>query len=187
MQKTIIILQNELLVGTSRNWLTASTFNRVYPGSSPGVPTNNLNLIGAIMFLFILAAHWLGDFVIQTHRQAANKSKRLDALLEHIVTYTLTMALSFSAILIFTNYKDLQLIYYNCFIFSFITFVTHLVTDFITSRITSKLFRKAMDRINANQNPSREFHNFFVVVGLDQLIHTFTLYFTILYLGYQIN
>lgn len=35
----------------------------------------------------------------------------------------------------------------------------HLVTDFISSRVTSKLYR------------ARENHWFFVVVGLDQLLH----------------
>jgi hypothetical protein len=54
--------------------------------------------------------------------------------------------------------------------FSLITFLTHIITDAITSRCTSYLWQQ-------NQR-----HWFFVVIGLDQLIHTVTLLLTYQYL-----
>ena len=44
--------------------------------------------------------------------------------------------------------------------------LAHLITDSITSRVTSALWKK------------EKRHWFFVVIGLDQLIHTATLLFT---------
>lgn len=56
------------------------------------------------------------------------------------------------------------LIYY--FFMLSITFITHWITDYNTSRWTSKLWAKG------------DVHNFFVVVGGDQLIHYLTLLIT---------
>jgi SelR domain/Protein of unknown function (DUF3307) len=44
------------------------------------------------VFLLVLAGHLLGDFVVQTDRQAANKERSWRADLAHILTYHLTMA-----------------------------------------------------------------------------------------------
>lgn len=63
------------------------------------------------------------------------------------------------------------LLYSVCFLwlgpmFTLITFLTHFATDAITSRATAYLYKK------------NERHWFFVVIGLDQLIHQFTLLYT---------
>jgi len=55
-------------------------------------------------------------------------------------------------------------------IVTLITFITHFITDYFTSKWTSRLWEK------------KEVHNFFVVIGLDQLIHSITLIFTFYYL-----
>jgi len=49
-------------------------------------------------------------------------------------------------------------------------FLTHWLSDLFTSRWTSKLWEK------------KDVHNFFVVIGFDQLIHATTLLITYNYL-----
>jgi hypothetical protein len=51
-----------------------------------------------------------------------------------------------------------------------ITFITHGVTDYFTSKWTSRLWEE------------KKVHDFFVVIGLDQLIHATTLLITFNYL-----
>lgn len=50
-----------------------------------------------ISFLFIIVAHFVGDFVLQTHRMAVNKSKSLFYLSYHVLVYTFCLQL-FSAL-----------------------------------------------------------------------------------------
>lgn len=108
-------------------------------------------------FVLLLQAHWIGDFVLQTHWQASNKSKRMDALFKHVLSYTATLAVG--ALLIFGPTWNLLL---------FITFngSCHFITDFWTSRWTARLYAK------------QNWHDFFAIVGLDQLIHQTTLAFS---------
>lgn len=105
-------------------------------------------------FLILLVAHWVGDFVLQTHWQATNKSKNNLALLQHVASYTLLLGAVAFAIL-----PGLWL----PLGFTLGNGVLHFCTDYITSRQTAKLYAK------------QDWHNFFVVVGFDQLIHQLTL------------
>lgn len=107
-------------------------------------------------FMILLAVHWLADFVIQTHWQASNKSKNWDALGRHVGTYTVTLAVA--AIFLF-GIKGIPFAGFNGLL--------HLGTDAITSRWSSKLYAK------------QDWHNFFVVIGFDQLIHQATLAVTL--------
>ena len=102
--------------------------------------------------LIILTNHFVSDFLLQNDWMAVNKSKRLDALLLHVTIYSLTF--------IWLGWK-----------FVLITFITHLITDAITSRITRMLYYPIFYR-----------HWFFAVIGLDQLIHYWTLALTYKYL-----
>lgn len=117
--------------------------------------------------LSLLLAHFVGDFVLQTDYMAVNKSKSMRALLWHTWVYSLC----------FTPWG---------IEFWLITWLTHFFTDAITSRITSKLwFVRIIEPING---PGQKFygafdcgnrHYFFVVIGLDQLIHYVTLAWTL--------
>ena len=103
-------------------------------------------------FVALLAVHWLADFVLQTHWQASNKSKDHWALLYHVNTYTLVLMVA-----------SLLLFGVQGVAFALVNGALHLITDYFTSRWSSRLWAK------------QEWHTFFVVIGIDQLIHQVTL------------
>ena len=105
-------------------------------------------------FVALLAVHYVGDFILQTHWQASNKSKRLDALIKHVLIYTGVLFLA--SWLLFWDTAAVAR-------FTLANGLLHFGTDYVTSRWTSRLYAK------------QDWHNFFVVIGLDQLIHQTTL------------
>lgn len=109
------------------------------------------------LLVTILVFHWIADFVCQSDWMAKNKSKSILALFSHTLIYSLVMSLP---VLFFPWVK----------VFFLVTLITHTITDAITSRISSSLYQ-------ANDQ-----HNFFVVVGFDQLVHVLTLIATVVYL-----
>jgi hypothetical protein len=119
-----------------------------------------------LTFLILLAVHWVADFVCQTHWQAQNKSKRNDALALHVLTYTAILALAAAAMLGPENGRWVA--------FAGLNGALHFATDWCTSRWSSRLYAK------------QDWHNFFVVIGLDQLIHQGTLAVTmVMFFGGQ--
>ena len=94
----------------------------------------------------VIFTHWVADFILQTDWQAKNKSTNNIALLRHVSTYTICLAI-------------FSLLYKFSFEWIILNGVLHFVTDYITSRINSALWKKG------------DVHNFFVMVGFDQLIH----------------
>ena len=102
------------------------------------------------MEYLILLYHWIADFVCQTDEMAKNKSKSNKALGKHILAYTTVLFLGTLTILPFSRAA----------LFSFFNGIIHFGVDYITSRITSKLYQKGRT------------HAFFVIIGLDQLVHT---------------
>lgn len=132
--------------------------------------------MGLSLPLSILIVHWIGDFLLQSNWMALNKSKHLDVLFIH------------------------ALIYSACFYFGWgrtfflLTFLSHITTDFFTSRWTAKLWfidLKEEVKVRGLLLPTFQFarvhpdkrHGFFVVIGLDQLIHFTTLGLTLKYLN----
>ena len=105
-------------------------------------------------YLTLLATHWIADFVLQTHWQASNKSKNNGALLRHVLVYTGCLGIV-SAVLFGPHQLLLLFVVGNG--------ALHFGTDYCTSRWSSRLWAK------------QDWHNFFVVIGLDQLIHQLTL------------
>lgn len=124
--------------------------------------------------LVLLTLHTVGDFVLQSDWMALNKSKSWRALLWHTGVYS-TVFLPFGLG------------------FTIITFILHTLQDAITSRITGKLwfFRPLKDfypklgtvKVEGESYPiyvpmGGNRHYFFVMIGLDQLIHFWSLAWT---------
>jgi uncharacterized membrane protein YvlD (DUF360 family) len=104
---------------------------------------------------------------MQSDIQAKGKSKDWYLLLSHVFTYTLVLA---TCLFIPSMYIEIQR---NTFMFPWWLWVNgsfHFVIDAITSRITGKLWAQG------------EVHNFFVIIGLDQLAHTLCLISTWIWL-----
>lgn len=118
-------------------------------------------------FLALLGVHWVADFVCQTHWQASNKSKSNVALAKHVAVYTGILAVA-SGVLF--RYSPIPNAIGNVLIFISINGALHFSTDYFTSRWSSKLYAK------------QDWHNFFVVIGFDQLIHQATLAMTMWWL-----
>jgi hypothetical protein len=112
-----------------------------------------------------LFTHWFADFWLQTNWQATNKSINNDALIEHTSNYSMVWA---GVIFLVAWNSGFTLIgsFIIGMLFSAITFAAHTTTDYYTSRKVSKLFAK------------QDYHNAFVVIGFDQILHYLQLYFT---------
>jgi hypothetical protein len=113
------------------------------------------------IFLIIIVVHFLADFALQTHEQAMGKGEGWNFynkwLYYHVSTYSLIW---FIAILALTDsFKE-------AFIFTSITYISHYITDWFTSRIGKPFWSK------------NDYHNGFVVVGFDQVLHYVQLYYT---------
>lgn len=116
-----------------------------------------------ILFLLILINHFVADFLAQTDKQAKAKSSSNRALFMHVLTYSLIWFPSAMYLL------DRSYILVPIFIS--ITFCAHFITDYITSRLVKKQFDK------------QNFHNGFVFIGLDQMLHYLQLWFTFIWLS----
>lgn len=112
-------------------------------------------MISIKVIFAILFTHYVADFIFQTHYQASNKSKNNWALGAHVITYTIS--LQFLALFLF---RDVN----TAILWTGVNGALHFGTDYITSRINSKFAKK------------QDWHNFFVGVGADQLIHYITLF-----------
>lgn len=116
--------------------------------------------------MLIIFSHWVADFVFQTHWMAVNKSKSNFALAYHVLIYTIIIGFLIGIPL----YAYGNISYFIISSWISVNGILHFITDYITSRITSKLWQK------------EDYHNFFVVVGFDQLIHYTCLFGTMMYL-----
>lgn len=109
--------------------------------------------------ILIILIHFLADFGLQTHEQATNKSTSNRFLFYHVGVYSLVWL-----ILLYPTMS------YNSLIFATITFIAHYITDYTTSRVGKPFWTKG------------DYHNGFIVVGFDQILHYLQLFITYLYL-----
>jgi hypothetical protein len=114
----------------------------------------DLYVISAILF-----SHWMADFPAQTDWMAKNKSSNNRALSMHILVYT-----AFLAVMIVVCLGKLSVAWL------LLNAGLHWATDWCTSRITKRLWAAG------------DVHNFFVVIGADQLIHAMCLLWTAAYM-----
>ncbi|QOI96548.1 MAG: DUF3307 domain-containing protein [Flammeovirgaceae bacterium] len=99
----------------------------------------------------LLFGHWVADFLFQTEAMALNKSSSLKWLAFHILVYTAVLAVFCLWLL---HWQD-------ALYFAAINGLLHGLTDLLTSRLTA--LYKNNRRI------------FFLIIGLDQFIHSATL------------
>lgn len=117
-----------------------------------------------LLFLYLLTVHFIGDFILQSDWMAQNKSKNWGALSLHVLTYTTTLQAFYIPLLFFeAPFEGLK--YYAILNGAF-----HFATDAITSKINKRLWEQ------------KKVHWFFVGIGADQLIHTWTLGLTAMFL-----
>lgn len=121
---------------------------------------------GTLVVLGILFVHWVGDFVLQTHWMATNKSKNMDALLSHVSVYYVTLVLGTGLVFYHLYGADANL-WGMLAMWWLINGAAHMAVDFVTSRITSRLWQ------------SGSYHYFFVAVGFDQFLHYACLFMTL--------
>ncbi len=108
-------------------------------------------------FIWILLAHWIGDYVFQTSKMAMSKSYHLTWLLLHVGVYT-------AVLFVFSLFLFPVKVAIGFFL---VNGILHGITDFFTSKLSSKY----------QKNP----RIFFPILGFDQLIHMVTLYLSFMY------
>ena len=117
--------------------------------------------IDLLIVIAVFWAHFLGDFIFQTDRQATGKSRSNAILLDHVTTYGL--ALSTVAIFMLPTVTEKAWTFVGWIA---LNVVLHFATDYVTSRLTS-YFWQAEKR-----------HWFFVTIGADQSLHFTCLFVT---------
>ncbi len=139
--------------------------------------------------LAIILIHYISDFVLQTNNQAIGKGKNWSDLLGHTVTYTsVWFGVGFLYLLLNFNISKLEFVHVgtSVILFSLITFIAHTVTDYFTSRLNTKLLPKRESHPlypeYFREEKGKNFHNFFVGVGGDQVLHYAQLFITYYYL-----
>ena len=103
------------------------------------------------VYVYLLFIHFIADFVCQSDWIAQNKSRNIDALINHIAIY-------FTVLLLMTVGDNILWVFINSF--------AHFAIDFVTSKINARLWRE------------KKVHQFFVSIGFDQFLHTALLLLT---------
>lgn len=134
--------------------------------------------------IYLLVVHFIADFVLQTNEQANNKSISIWYLLEHTISYSIVFWL---ALVIIEGFTIKSFMFYN------ITLVSHTITDYFTSKGTRHLWmkvtiwdqpvvRSCFPPEVIKKRRGNCVHNFFVLIGFDQLLHISQLLLTYYFL-----
>lgn len=112
-------------------------------------------MISVVATIGILFGHWLSDFVWQPHWMGMRKSKEWWVLVQHGARITAGGLLTAAVIVAVLGGSWLGVL-----LWALINGVAHIGIDAVTSRMTGRLYAKG------------DMHNFFVVIGFDQFLHT---------------
>lgn len=113
-----------------------------------------------VAFCILVACHFIGDFVMQSDKDAKCKSTSFKCLISHTSMYTGPFML---AGICWYPFEMVTL-------FVLITFVAHTITDYFTSKLNSRLWKAG------------NMHNYFVALGFDQSLHYIQLFITYYFL-----
>lgn len=127
-------------------------------------------MISLYTVILIIVIHFFADFVCQTHEMAINKSKDNYWLSAHVRVYTLVSFLVWDFCIL---QPSIEYHLNDYLVFLIFVFGTHWITDYITSRFSGKYFG------------SGDYHNGFVVVGLNQVLHYIQLFFIYNYITHN--
>jgi len=124
-------------------------------------------MIELLIVMYIIFGHFIADFVMQSREMAVNKSSSTYWLTRHILAYGKTMLfIGFIFVLVMFIFGT-NLFHLIPLIIGYVllNMGLHWVTDYFTSKETTRLYLKESKKIEPN------YHNFFVMIGFDQLIH----------------
>lgn len=116
--------------------------------------------------IFILASHFIADFIWQTDEMAKGKGVSNNPwnlhLFQHCVMYSGIIAFLYAVMRLFVDGIHVKIPIEMLVVFV-VLFITHYLTDWVTSRVSKYYFDKG------------DTHNGFVTIGFDQVIHYLTL------------
>jgi len=149
------------------------------------------------LILVIVLAHFVGDFLCQSDWMALNKSKRWDAMAQHVIVYVAVLALP--VLLWLGDYGTSSETNARIWTWVIVNGYAHFAQDAITSRITARLWffrvregvwcHLSVPSIRGTDIEKERLYNpytydvgdrhwFFVMIGADQALHFVTLFVT---------
>jgi len=125
-----------------------------------------MDILSILLIVGILFSHFVADFACQSDKMKKDKSANNDVLLSHVLVYTAVLfVLTFVSMFAVTAVAWDYLLYW-----AVLNGALHFIVDYFTSRATTKLWAKG------------DTHNFFLVIGFDQFLHSTTLIGTFIWL-----
>jgi len=120
-----------------------------------------------VIVMYIMFWHFIADFIMQSRKMAVNKSSSIKWLTKHVLMYGNSMLFGGFSYVVFTMLFATNMIHLIPAIlgYVFVNTVLHWITDYFTSKQTTRLYLKEVEKETPN------YHNFFVMIGFDQLIH----------------
>lgn len=126
------------------------------------------------IFIYISVVHFIADFIMQSDEMAKGKSTSIYWLTRHAISYGKIMLYGTIILGISLYYFgfNFMIFYKELLGYIFINVILHWITDYFTSKQTKRLWAE------------HKVHYFFIMIGLDQLIHTSCLFISLYLIFY---